>query len=137
MSKVIHPTRRFIRSAGLIVALTVSLLALSGCATSSKISASNEIATARFAIRDARASGAESHAFETLQKADALLAEAEGLKGEEAERKAEKAIAYAQLSATVARRESALEQLRGAMHMDLEAEALRVRTTEAVEERLQ
>ncbi len=136
MSQIVHPTRRFIRSAGLIVGLAVSLLALSGCATSSKISASNEIATARFAIRDARASGAESHAFETLQKADALLAEAEGLKGEEAERKAEKAIAYAQLSATVARRESALEQLRDATHMDLEAEALRVRTTEAVEERL-
>ena len=117
--------------------LLVALVALSGCASTSRVSASNEIATAQFAIRDARASGAETYAFESLKKADAFLAEAQNLKGEDAERMAQKAIAYAQLSSTVAQRESARKQLRDAQRMEHEAEALRVRTTRAVEDQLQ
>jgi len=117
--------------------LGVALLVFSGCATHSKVSASNEIATAQFAIRDARANGAETYAFESLQKADSFLAEAQNLSGQEAERMAEKAVAYTQLANTVAQREGARKQLRDAQRMDQEAEALRVRTTTAVEGRLQ
>ena len=125
------------QTAGLIVVLLIALVAAPGCATRSKVSASNEIATARFAIRDARASGAETYAFESLQQADEFLAEAQNLRGQEAERMAEKATAYAQLAATVAQRESARKQLRDAERMEQEAEALRLRTTTAVEERIQ
>ena len=113
------------------------LLAATGCVTGAKISASNEIATAQFAIRDARANGAEMQAPEPLQRADALLAEAQKLDGAEAERMAEKAVAYAQLAATVAQREVARKQLRDVQYMEQEAEALRVRTTNAVEDQLQ
>lgn len=127
----------FPSSIAVLGALLVSLIAFSGCATRAKVSASNEIATAQFAIRDARASGAESHAADTLQKADALLAEAKTLDGYDAERAAEKAVAYAQLAATIAQRESARKQLRDALQMDVEAEALRVRTTNAVEDQVQ
>ena len=55
----------------------------------------------------------------------------------EAERLAEKAVAYAQLAATVAQREVARKQLRNVQYMEQEAEALRVRTTNAVEEQVQ
>jgi Domain of unknown function (DUF4398) len=137
MARIPFRNRRFLQTAGVLGVLLVALMTVSGCATRSKISASNEIATAQFAIRDARASGAETHASESLQKADAYLSQAQKLSGQEAERMAQKAVAYAQLASTVAQRETARKQLRDALHMEQEAEALRVRTTNAVEERLQ
>lgn len=122
---------------GWIAVVLVGLVAIAGCATHADVTASNEIATAKFAIRDARASGAETHALDVLQKAEGLLEEAQQSSGAEAERIAEKALAQAQLANTIAQRESARKQLRDAQSMDREAGALRKRTTQAVEERLQ
>ena len=64
MFRNLSRTRRF---AYLAICLGV-LVAVSGCATRSKVSASNEIATAMFAIRDARANGAETYALEALNE---------------------------------------------------------------------
>ncbi len=120
-----------------IIVVAVGLMAIAGCATRSKISASNEIATARFAIRDARASGAETYALNVLQQAEVLVDQAEEASGAQAERIAEQALVRAQLANTIAQRESARKQLLDAQRMDQEAGALKNRTTRAVEERLQ
>jgi hypothetical protein len=120
-----------------MLGVLMALVMVSGCATRAKVSASNEIATAKFAIRDARASGADTYSLETLQQAEALVEAAQNLGGAEAERLAEKAVAHAQLAATIAQRESARKQLMDAQRMEQEAGALRQRTTQAVEERLQ
>lgn len=112
------------------------MLTLGACATRSKITASNEIATAEFAIRDARANGAETYSLERLGQAEALLEQAREVSGAEAERLAEKALVNAQLAAAVAEREGAKKQLAASQKMESEAGALRERTTEAVEERL-
>ena len=123
------------RSACAIV-LLAAMMTLGACATRSKITASNEIATARFAIRDARANGAETYSLERLTLAEALLEEARQTSGAEAERLAEKALVNAQLAAAVAEREGAKKQLAATQKMEAEAGALRDRTTQAVEERL-
>ena len=129
-------SRRPSRITVVIVSL-VGLLMMGGCATRAKVSASNEIATAKFAIRDARASGAETQALGVLQAAEAFVAEASESSGADAERIAEKALVHAQLANTIAQRESARKQLLDAQKIDREAGALRERTTQAVEERLQ
>jgi hypothetical protein len=122
----------------LALAIGIILVGLStGCASHAKISASNEIATAQFAIRDAQANGAETLAPDPYRKANELLAKAREQSGYDAERAAASAVAYAQLSSTIAQRENARKQLRDARKMEQEAEALRVRTTNAVEDRLQ
>jgi len=118
------------------IVLLAAMLTLGACATRSKITASNEIATAEFAIRDARANGAETYSLERLGQAEALLEEARQASGAEAERLAEKALVNAQLAAAVAEREGAKKQLAASQKMESEAGALRERTTEAVEERL-
>jgi hypothetical protein len=124
------------RFAGTIT-LLLTMVTLGACATRSKVSASNEIATAKFAIRDARANGAETYSMERLSQAEALLEEAKQTSGAEAERLAEKALVNAQLAAAVAEREGARKQLAASQKMESEAGALRERTTQAVEERLQ
>jgi len=131
------PRSRRRRTVDGAIPLAVGIVVLSlcaGCASRSKISASNEIATAQFAIRDARANGAQSLAPEAFQKANELLAQARQQRVDEAERTAETALAYAQLSSTIAQREAARKQLRDAREMEREAKALRVRTTNAVED---
>jgi hypothetical protein len=133
MTRVLPGTQRHVW----IIVVVVGLLAITGCATRSKISASNEIATARFAIRDARASGAETYALNVLEQAEMLVGQAEEASGAEAERIAEQALVRAQLANTIAQRESARKQLLDAQRMDREAGALKNRTTRAVEERLQ
>jgi hypothetical protein len=133
MTRVLPGTQRHVW----IIVVVVGLLAIMGCATRSKISASNEIATARFAIRDARASGAETYALNVLEQAEMLVGQAEEASGAEAERIAEQALVRAQLANTIAQRESARKQLLDAQRMDREAGALKNRTTRAVEERLQ
>jgi hypothetical protein len=133
MIRNLSRTRRF---AYLAICLGV-LVAVSGCATRSKVSASNEIATAMFAIRDARANGAETYALDALNDAEALVMEAKNLSGAKAERLAEIALVRAQLANVTAQRESARKQLAEAQRMESEAGALRKRTTRAVEERLQ
>ncbi len=127
-----------LRSRPIVGAVVVlgTLLVLGGCATRSKVSASNEMATAMFAIRDARANGAETYSLETLGYAEQLLAEARETSGAEAERLAELALAQAQLANVVALREGARKKLTEAQRMEREAAALRERTTSAVEERL-
>jgi hypothetical protein len=117
--------------------LLVAMLTLGACATRSTVSASNEIATAQFAIRDARANGAETYSLERLKQAESLLMQAQQTSGAEAERLAEKALVNAQLAAAVAEREGARKQLAASQKMESEAGALRERTTQAVEERLQ
>jgi len=117
------------------IVLLAAMLILGACATRSKITASNEIATAQFAIRDARANGAETYSLERLGQAEALLEQAREASGAEAERLAEKLV-NAQLAAAVAEREGAKKQLAASQKMESEAGALRERTTEAVEERL-
>lgn len=133
MTRVLPGTQRHVW----IIVVVVGLLAIMGCATRSKISASNEIATARFAIRDARASGAETYALNVLEQAEMLVGQAEEASGAEAERIAEQALVRAQLANTIAQRESARKQLLDAQRLDREAGALKNRTTRAVEERLQ
>jgi hypothetical protein len=133
MTRVLPGTQRRVW----IIVVVVGLLAIVGCATRSKISASNEIATARYAIRDARASGAETYALNVLEQAEMLVGQAEEASGAEAERIAEQALVRAQLANTIAQRESARKQLLDAQRMDREAGALKNRTTRAVEERLQ
>ena len=118
-------------------AILLMLVATAGCATRSRISASNEIATAEFAIRDAHASGAETYALPILKKAEMLVVDAKKASGDEAERLSERALANALLANTIAQRESARKQLADAKRMDREAEALKERTTQAVEEQLQ
>ncbi len=105
-----------------------------GCVSSTRISASNEISTAMFAIRDARVGGAEVHAADELQRAEELLGAAQRSSGAEAERLADQAAAQAQLAAAVARRERARERLADARRVEKEAGALKERTTEAVTE---
>jgi hypothetical protein len=136
MTRMDSLSRRPSRITVVIVSL-VGLLMMGGCATRAKVSASNEIAMAKFAIRDARASGAETHALGVLQAAEAFVAEASESSGADAERIAEKALVHAQLANTIAQRESARKQLLDAQKIDREAGALRERTTQAVEERLQ
>ena len=136
MTRILPGSRRLTRSAVVFV-VGVSLLAIAGCATHAKVTASNEIATAQFAIRDARANGAETYAHDVLKKSEILLEEAKKNSGAEAERIAESALANAQLANTIAQRESARKQLLDAQSIDREAGALRKRTTSAVEERLQ
>ena len=133
MTRVLPGTQRRVW----IIVVVVGLLAIVGCATRSKISASNEIATARYAIRDARASGAETYALNVLQQAEMLVGQAEEASGAEAERIAEQALVRAQLANTIAQRESARKQLLDAQRMDREAGSLKDRTTRAVEERMQ
>lgn len=132
MSPPARPTRIAI---GVAILLVFTLSA--GCATRSRMYASNDIATAEFAIRDAHASGAETFALPILKKAEMLVAEAKQVGGDEAERLAERALANALLANTIAQRESARRQLADAKRMDREAEALKERTTQAVEERIQ
>ena len=132
MMKTSFRTRRYAST----IVLLVAMLSLGACATRSKITASNEIATAQFAIRDARANGAETYSLERLNQAEALLEEARQASGAEAERLAEKALVNAQLAAAVAEREGARKQLAASQKMESEAGALRERTTQAVEERL-
>lgn len=120
-----------------LLILLLSAFAQGGCASRARISASNEIAMAMFAIRDARANGAETYALPILQKSERLVAEARQKSGAEAERIAEIALANAQLANTIAQRESARKQLLDAQSIDREAGALKERTTRAVEERLQ
>ena len=136
MARAPSRARYFLHTAGILAAL-IALVTLSGCATRSKISASNEIATAEFAIRDARASGADTYSLETLQQAEAFVGKARDAEGARAERLAAKAIVHAQLATTIAQRESARKQLMDAQRMEREAGALRERTTRAVKERLQ
>jgi len=116
------------------IVLLVSMVPLGACATRSKVSASNEIATAMFAIRDARANGAETYSLERLRQAEALVDEARQTSGAEAERLAEKALVHAQLAAAIAEREGARKQLSASQNMEREAGALRERTTQAVED---
>ena len=119
------------------IVLLLATVLLGACATRSKVSASNEIATAKFAIRDARANGAETYSLEKLNQAEALVEEAQQTSGADAERLAEKALVHAQLAAAVAEREGARKRLAEVQKMESEAGALRERTTQAVEERLQ
>ncbi len=119
------------------IVLLLATVLLGACATRSKVSASNEIATAKFAIRDARANGAETYSLERLNRAEALVEQARETSGAEAERLAERALVHAQLAAAVAEREGARKQLAEVQKMESEAGALRERTTQAVEERLQ
>jgi hypothetical protein len=125
---------RFPVNAGVV--LVIAATAAGGCATRSKISASNEIATAQFAIRDARASGAGTYAVGVLDESEALVKEAERAGGEEAERLAEKALVRARLASAVAARESARQRLADAQRMKRDSDDLRKRTTRAVEEKL-
>ena len=120
-----------------LILLATVLLATVGCATRSKVSASNEIATAQFAVRDARASGAETYSLEELRKAEVLIEQAQQASGAQAERLAEQAIVHAQLAGARAARDSARKKLMEAQSMESEAGALKRRTTRAVEEQMQ
>ena len=119
--------------APLVLALAASLM-LGACATRGSVEAQNEIATAMFAIRDARVNGAETYAAEELEQAEKLLGSAQAASGTEAERLAEESTVHAQLAAAIAERESARTQKQDAKQLEREAGALRKRTTEAVEE---
>lgn len=120
----------------LCVGLAVCLLATAGCATRSRVSASNEIATAMFAIRDAKNSGAESYAQDELSRAEELVGQARDASAAEAERLAELATVYAQLAGAKAARQTARRRLAEAESVDVQAERLERRTLKAVEDRV-
>lgn len=130
-----HPQRPSDVRLGPVLPLVVAMLAVVGlgaCASPPPTSA-NEIATARFAIRDARANGAETYAAAELQQAIALLEQARDLPVPEAERLAERATAHAQLATVIAARDGARRRLAEAQRISREAQALQERTTDAVE----
>jgi hypothetical protein len=128
------PTTR----AGIPLALVLLVaLATSACATRGSVSASNEIATARYAIRDAESQGGELYAAKELESARTKLAEAQRATPDVAVRRAEQALVDAQLASAIAARDGARAQLAEAQRVQREAERLRSETTEAVESRRQ
>ena len=120
----------------LVLVLLVALAA-GACATRGSVSASNEIATARYAIRDAESQGGDIYAPKEIESARTKLAEAQRATPDVAVRKAEQALVDAQLATAIATRDSARAQLVEAQRVQREAETLRSETTEAVESRRQ
>jgi hypothetical protein len=104
------------------------------CAGPTRVQAENQIATARYAIREAIDKDAGSYAPEELQVAVAKFEEARSAKAATGIRLAEQATVLARLASAVAVRESAVAQLAEAVRVQRQSETLRSETIQAVEE---
>jgi hypothetical protein len=121
-----------------LLVLTVLLsLAASACASRTTVASKNQIATARYAIREAESSQAGIYAEAELATARAKLEEARDATPDVGLRLAEEATVNAQLASAISAREAARAQLAEARRVQRKSGTLRVETTEAVEERSQ
>ena len=119
-----------------LLGLTVLVsLAASACAGPMTVASKNQIATARYAIREAESSQADIYAKAELETARTNLEEARHATPDIGLRLAEQATVNAQLASAVASREAARAQLAEARRVQRESGELRIETTEAVEER--
>ena len=98
------------------------------------MTAKNEIATARYAIRDAENNGAAQHAPAELAAAREKLEDAKRATPDVAVRLAAEATVDARLGSAIAARDNAIAQLAEAERVEREAAALRSKTTDAVQE---
>ncbi len=112
----------------------IPLVVSTACATSRSVSATNAIATARYAIRDAETKGAEQHAAKEMATAREKLEEAKRATPDVGVRVAAEATVGARLAAAIADRETARAQLAEAHRVEREAGSLRRKTTDAVRE---
>lgn len=104
------------------------------CASPTRVTAENQIATARYAIREASAQDAGSFAPKELADALAKFEQAKKTTPDVGIRLAEEATVLARLASAVARRESARAQLAEASRVQRTSETLRTETSDAVEE---
>ena len=104
------------------------------CASPTRVIAENQIATARYAIREAVAKDAGSYAPEELQMAVTKFEAARNASPDAGIRLAQQATVMARLASAVAVRESARAQLAKAVRVQRQSEKLRTETIEAVEE---
>jgi hypothetical protein len=125
----IDPTRA---SLGLIV---FASLAASACAGPMTVASTNQIATARYAIREAESRQAGIYAKAELETAVAELEQARQATPDVGLRLAEQATVSAQLASAISAREGARAQLAEARRVQRESRETRIETTEAVEER--
>jgi hypothetical protein len=107
---------------------------LTACAGPARVQAGNQIATARYAIREAIDKDAGSYAPQELQAAVAKFEEAQSAKADAGIRLAEQATVLARLASAVAVRDSAVAQLAEAVRVQRQSETLRSETIQAVEE---
>jgi hypothetical protein len=117
----------------LIAAALLAPIAIA-CASPAKVTAANQIATARYAIREAVAKDANLYAPDELQVARAKFDESQSATPDVGVRLAQQATVLARLASAVAARESAQAQLAEAVRVQSQSETLRVETIEAVEE---
>jgi len=110
------------------------LVLSTACATSRSVSATNAIATARYAIRDAETKGAELHAAKELAAAKEKLETAKRATPDVGVNVAAEATVTARLASAIADREMARAQLEEAQRVEEETKALRRKTTNAVQE---
>jgi hypothetical protein len=127
-------TRTRIDPGAIGLGLAISMLLATACAGPTRVTAENQIATARYAIREASAKDAGSFAPTELEVAMAKFEEAKKATSGEGIRLAEEATVLARLASAVAERESARAQLEEAVRVQARSEQLRSETTEAVEE---
>ena len=122
--------------AQLVLTVLISLAA-SACAGPMTVASKNQIATARYAIREAESNQAGIYAAAELEIARANLEEARGAPSDLGLRLAETATVNAQLASAISAREAARAQLAEAKRVQRKSGILRTETTEAVEERSQ
>lgn len=122
------PRAQLLASLLLLVPITFA------CAGPTRVTAENQIATARYAIRDAVSKDANLYAPEELQRAMAEYEQAKSQTAGEGIRLAQRATVLARLASAMAVRESARSQLAEAMRVESRSETLRSETIEAVEE---
>ena len=115
----------------------IPLVVSTACASSRSVSATNAIATARYAIRDAETKGAEQYAAKELATAREKLEEAKRATPDVGVKVAAEATVGARLAAAIADRETARAQLAEAQRVEREAGSLRRKTTDAVREQAQ
>ena len=130
-------TRQLDTTRALLVLTVLTSLAASACAGPMTVASKNQIATARYAIREAESSQAGIYAEAELGIARAKLKEAKHATPDVGLRLAEAATVNAQLASAIAVREAARAQLTEAKRVQRKSGTLRVETTEAVEERSQ
>jgi len=119
------------------ILMLIPLVISTACATSRSVSATNAIATARYAIRDAETKGAEQYAAQELATAREKLEEAKRATPDVGVKVAAEATVGARLAAAIADRETARAQLAEAQRVEREAGSLRRKTLDAVREQAQ
>ena len=130
-------TRQLDTTRALLVLTALTSLAANACAGPMTVASKNQIATARYAIREAESNQAGIYAQAELETARAKLEEAKRAEPDDGVRLAEAATVNAQLASATAARETARAQLAEAKRVQRKSGTLRIEATEAVEERSQ